>query len=97
MHITEIHPLQLPGFDTLACVDTLQSENGNVDYIDALTVAIDVIKKRTEALIDPEKYTKNVFIISDFASQVLQILHLRKDLDFRFDLQVRILQSPYRS
>lgn len=69
-HVKLIRRLQAPDVSYLEAVEHIRAEKGPVDYIDALTVAIDCMKRKLATMTDPSKYTRRILFFSAFFAKV---------------------------
>jgi hypothetical protein len=64
-----LQDLRSPGLDTLQVLTTLPSGSEKSDFVDALTVAVDLVIKASAARV-LEKIPKTLTLISNFARKV---------------------------
>ena len=70
LHISQLKGLHAPDRSYLDAIEKLKAEQGKPDYVDAMTVAIDCIKRRLAKAEDPSRYLKRILIFSDFSRKV---------------------------
>ena len=68
-HITVLQDLRAPGMDTLRLLSTIQPGEGDSDFFDAITVAMDLVAKAS-AERAMEKLPKKITLISSFIKAV---------------------------
>ena len=70
LHVKEIKLLRPPDLKYLEAVEGITAEKGTTNYADALTVAIDCLKRRLAVMTDPTKYPRRILIFSNFNAEV---------------------------
>ena len=69
-HISQLKSLHVPDRSYLDAIEKIKAEEGESDYVNALTVAIDCMKRRLAKAEDPSRYLKRILIFSDFLKKV---------------------------
>ncbi|GAX80826.1 hypothetical protein CEUSTIGMA_g8261.t1, partial [Chlamydomonas eustigma] len=72
LNISVLQDLRSPGLDTLRLLTSLPAGSENADFVDALTVAVDLVIKASAARV-LEKIPKKLTIISNFARKANEV------------------------